>query len=175
MIIPPGIIRVFEVKECSPFGWVSPLDKYTMLKICEGGDIISIHTNPLWGGSWEWLEEARKLTTKPILAKGFHDTITDVRRAFNCGANHVLTVGWWPGDDRCWHECESLDELRESCAAKTVWNARNPRTGEKRHETIQQARGARPLNFLCQASGIMNENDIGPVDAVLIGAGLYQA
>ncbi len=95
--MPRKPIIVAEVKERSPFGFVNPLPRIEQLRLCESvGDVISIHTNELWGGSWEWLQEARKLTNKPILAKGFHDTQADVDRVFSYGIDYVLTVGWWP-------------------------------------------------------------------------------
>lgn len=167
------MLKIFEVKEKSPFGWESRFSKYHMLKVCETGDIISIHTNPLWGGSFEWLEEARSLTNKPILAKGFHCTQAEVDKAYSCGADYVLTVGWWNGDDKCFHECESLDELSQSNAKWTVWNSRDPRTGKIKLETIKEARGVR-IGNLCQASNIKSRKDIHEaVDAVLVGQALY--
>lgn len=173
--IDSNITVVAEVKGFSPFGYQSELDLYEQLAICEElGDVISIHTDNLWGGSWYWLKEARRLTSKPILAKGFHNTIFDVQKAFDYGADYCLTVGWWPGDPRCWHECESLEELGKSRAGMAVWNSRNPRSGEKRVETIADARIYRSRLLLCQASMINKIEDIGSVDMVLIGEGLYK-
>lgn len=87
-------LLVAEAKWMSPFGLNLPtFPEIALAQAIELGDIISIHTNPLWGGSWDWLAYARKQTQKPILAKGFHDTIADVEKAFNCGADYVLTVG----------------------------------------------------------------------------------
>lgn len=168
-----GRIVVAEVKAKSPFGFVNPMPVEKQLRLCETvGDIVSIHTNEWWGGSWAWLALARRMTKKPILAKGFHATSADVQHALDCGADYVLTVGWWNGDERCWHECESLAELAASAAPKAVWNSRNPRTGETRSEKITDARNVR-IGWLCQASGIRTPADIGDVEAVLIGQGLY--
>jgi len=174
------ITLIAEVKPKSPFGWESPIPAMEQLRLCENvGDVVSIHTSEWWGGSWQWLELARKLTAKPILAKGFHPCAADVRRAFDCGADYVLTVGWWNGDSRCWHECETLQELASTFAPTAVWNSRNPRTGQHRPERIAQAVRVRDTPFrhqsgLCQASGIRQPLDIEPgVQAVLIGEGLY--
>ena len=168
------MIIVAEIKPSSPFGFTNTLSPKDQLRRCESvGDIIGVHTNELWGGSWGWFEEVRKLTWKPILAKGFHDTIEDVRRAVGCGATYVLTVGWWPSDVRCWHECESLDELRATDATRAVWNARDPRTGLARKETIAEARSARE-GWLCQASRIGSPGDVGGVQAVILGEALYR-
>jgi indole-3-glycerol phosphate synthase len=150
-----------------------------MIKECEklGADIISIHTNEFWGGSWNWLKEARSITKTPILAKGFHPTQSDINMAISCGADFVLTVGWWNGDHNCFHECESLLELSESKARTTVWNSRDPRTGQKRYYTEQAVLTHRnPHNkFLIQASGIEVGDEIPDgVNAILIGQGLWK-
>lgn len=169
-----NVLLIAEVKTRSPFGFVSTKDNHRLLADLEPvGDVLSIHTSPLWGGSFEWLKEARKRTSKPILAKGFHPTILDVKQALDCGADYVLTVGWWPqGYDNCIHECETLGQVASSKAPKIIWNARNPRTGEARLATIEQARAIRQ-GWLCQASMIKTHADIADgVDAVLIGQAL---
>lgn len=172
-------LLVGEVKTCSPYGFRGKLSHRDALDyVASFADIVSIHTNPLWGGSFEWLQEARGLTTKPILAKGFHDTMADVVLAFRAGAEWTLTVGWHPGMDyslggACWHEVANLAELDESNAEWCVWNARNPRTGKPTYASIRQARKRRE-GKLCQASRIRCRADIHPgIDAVLIGEGLY--
>lgn len=173
-----GHMVVGEVKEKSPFGYKSALTRYQQLEWLDGwADVISIHTNPMWGGSFDWLKEARTLTKKPILAKGFHDTIFDVETALACGANYILTVGWCP-NKLCWHECETVDELFESQASMVVWNARNPRTGELRKEKLNDIVNINKCKLnhspICQASRITKASDVNPsVEAVLIGEGLY--
>lgn len=185
----PHIKIVGEVKTRSPFGYVNlnRMDREDMVRAlndCPAIDIISIHTNEAWQGSFEWLREACVIVRKPVLAKGFHDTIHDVKLAFDCGAAHVLTVGWWSGDDRCWVEVEDLDDLGPCGfgASKVVWNARNPRTGNPRwvisvgetpRQTTDWARQRR-AGWLCQASGIKTVADVHPkVNAVLIGEALW--
>lgn len=175
----PNIQIFAEVKPISPYGFKSSKSRSQLFDEIEPiGDVISIHTGHQWGGSWEWLKEARKRTKKPILAKGFHPTIGDVYHAFDCGADFVLTVGWWPEgeekfiQERCIHECESLHELAETPAIKALWNARNPRNGLPRIERIAEARIVRK-GWLCQASSIKCPNDVvHGVDAVLIGENL---
>ena len=62
---------IAEVKDKSPFGWRNPYSRQHQWDICQRvGDMISIHTDPRWGGSWEWLSEACLTSEKPILAKG---------------------------------------------------------------------------------------------------------
>ncbi len=167
----PNVTLIAEVKTQSPFGFVSTKGRLCLFDELEPiADILSIHTSPLWGGSFEWLKEARKRTNKPILAKGFHPTIFDVKQALDCGANYVLTVGWWPeGYAECIHECETLGQLSSSKAPKALWNARNPRTGERRMATIEQARQVRN-GWLCQASMIQSSEDVATgVQAILVG------
>lgn len=126
-----------------------------------------------------WLRLARKETKKPILAKGFHCTKMEVDECFAAGADYVLTVGWWPGDDRCIHECEDFDELGTSAAPKVLWNRRNPRTGKVYEADFTVARDvvrtfAPVQQWVCQASGIKSAADVHPrADAVLIGEALW--
>lgn len=178
----PHITVVGEAKTFSPFTDLPGGDRTQQVKQLDAHpdiDIISIHTCHWWHGSFEWLVQARFLTSKPILAKGFHDTIKDVERALDAGADHVLTVGWWPeGESRCWHECESFTELASSEASMRVWNARNPRTGAKRCLSISQildeTRAPDGSQQVCQASMIRTVDDVDPrVNAVLIGEGLW--
>lgn len=184
----PNLTIVAEVKTKSPFkaidlsryGPLETRDIVRWLDACPWADIISVHTNPLWGGTFWWLEVARGLTKKPILAKGFHDTIRDVEDAFKYGADCCLTVNWWPGDERCWMECHSGNEIALCAAPRAVWNARNPRTGGtaglRVHDAVRLRKHARwdnPNGWVCQASMIRCAADVHPeVDAVLIGEGL---
>lgn len=183
--LPGNPLVVAEVKLRSPYGWQNPSKTlwWSAFKLCrEVGDIISVHTNPLWGGSFEYLEWARNETDKPILAKGFHNTIHDVQHALDCGANHVLTVGWdgGPLSEHCWFEVESRDQLIN--ASKSEWivlNRRDPRTGEERTNSSLRAEGIvggidRLGHRICQASHIRGPEDVvAGVDAILIGQGLY--
>lgn len=175
--LPGRPLVVAEVKSRSPYGWVNPLSVSEQLAICEeAGDITSIHTNPLWGGSWEWLAEVCRRSKKPVIAKGFHDTVYDVQRARDCGATYVLTVGWHPSGElgrHCWHEAESMDQLRNTDAHRVVWNSRNPRTGKQSWYTPEAGRAMRK-GWLCQASNIRGPGDVvAGMDAILIGEGLY--
>ncbi len=175
---------VAEVKMKSPYGWVNPMMARDQLAICEEvGDFISVHTDSMWGGSWDHLVDMRNRTAKPILAKGFHPTIAHVQRALDCGADHVLTVGWHPEgrlSQYCWHEVETRDQLINSGARWIVLNSRDPRTGETRTGTGVAAQrvvtSADSLGHkLVQASLIRCATDVVPgMDAILIGEGLYQ-
>ncbi len=172
--LPGNPLVVAEIKSCSPYGWKNPLNWLAQLAICETvADVISVHTDPLWGGSIELLATIRKMTTKPVLAKGFHPTIKHVEMAFKAGATYCLTVGWWPGDHRCWFEMERPEDLYEHRASRKVCNSRNPRTG-KLGVLSPRVMRASHAGWLCQASNIKGPQDvISGMDAILIGEGLY--
>jgi indole-3-glycerol phosphate synthase len=84
---------IAEIKLKSPYGFQSIHSFETLTKTAiKYGDIISVHTNPLWGGCFEAIEYIRRLTDKPILAKGIHSKNDDVRKALDYGADYVLIV-----------------------------------------------------------------------------------
>jgi indole-3-glycerol phosphate synthase len=169
---------IAEVKTQSPFGFVSDKSWDQLFAIAnEIGDMISIHTDPRWGGSFDLIKKARALTQKPILAKGLHEKDADVERAIDCGADFVLVVGRIPGvfSEKCMVEFHSLAQLKlVPTKQKTVWNSRDLSTGGMKTETFDEAR-AIFSGWLCQASNIRNVADIKPgADAVLVGAHLLE-
>lgn len=92
---------IAEVKTQSPFGFKSPYSFINLLEYAIAcGDWISIHTNALWGGDFEAISFASRMTDKPILAKGLHSTDDDIQRAFDHGAHYVLTVDRLPRFNR---------------------------------------------------------------------------
>lgn len=49
--LPSKPLVVAEVKPQSPYGWVNRCSIGEQIALCnEYGDIISVHTDPLWGG-----------------------------------------------------------------------------------------------------------------------------
>ena len=176
-----GNIEVIaEVKTRSPFGFVSQYSRDYLLDIAiEIGDIISIPTDPRWGGSLNHIVEARKRTDKPILAKNIHETDMDLDIAFDAGATYSLVVGRIPDDkylNRCMIEPVSLEQLlRIPKDVMVVWNSRDIIQSLKlgyevmRKETFQEARASFD-GCLCQASNIKTIVDIKKgADAVLVG------
>jgi indole-3-glycerol phosphate synthase len=164
---------IAEVKTESPFGYKSEKSWDELFAVAEKiGDIISIHTDPRWGGSFERLAHARSLTKKPILAKGIHATDDEVARALAAGADWVLVVGRIPKihAEQCMIEPCTLEELATIPEnLRVVWNARDLGSGGAKHETFAQAR-AIFKGWLCQASHIKTVADIQPgADAVLVG------
>lgn len=173
-----GRLFVAEVKTQSPFGFKS---KYTWDELFEValqvGDIISIHTDSLWGGSFKLIEKARKCTNKPILAKGIHENDDLLKNAFDTGADWALVVGRAPTymPEKCWVEPHSLEEFKKYCCDLTrnfhrfVWNSRNLFDGSLKSSEIIDVRDFYS-GWLCQASNIKTELDISShVNAFIIG------
>lgn len=167
---------IAEVKTHSPFGWSSERSWDELFAVANAfGDIISVHTDPRWHGSFELIKKARSLTNKPILAKGIHSNDDDIKQAVEVGADFVLVVGRLPEvyTEKCMIEPNSLEELvRLPIEFRAVWNSRDLKTGGLKQTTFAEARKAFG-GWLCQASNIANINDIDPsADAILVGTHL---
>jgi indole-3-glycerol phosphate synthase len=167
---------IAEVKTSSPFGWQSPRSWEQLFALAAThGDMLSIHTDSRWGGSFDLVRRARQQTSKPILAKGIHASDRDIIQALEAGADWVLVVGRTPAVhlDKCLLE---PDDLAQLCAlppaTKAVWNSRDLATGGFKTESFQQARTAWP-GWLCQASNIHSIHDVhADADAALVGSEL---
>jgi len=169
---------IAEVKTQSPFGYKSDHTWEELFEVANKvGDIISIHTDPRWGGSFDLITKAKALTQKPILAKGIHATDADIQEAINRGADFVLVVGRVPAvhTEKCFIEPLSLEQLKTTPSTlKTVWNSRDLADGGLKAETFQQARTLF-TGWLCQASNIKTVNDIeAGANAVLVGSNLIE-
>ncbi len=169
---------IAEVKTASPFGFRSNRTWEELFYIAdEIGDIVSVHTDPRWDGSFDLVGRAKKLTDKPILAKGIHPDDKDIERAREAGADYVLVVGRIPKVyiERCLIEPYSLSDLYKiPHNSKVVWNSRDLSTGKPKYETFEQARKTWK-GWLCQASYIRTQKDIKPgANAVLIGSYLEE-
>lgn len=176
--MPDGIELIAEVKTKSPYGFRSTKSWDELFEIAnQHGDVVSVHTDPHWGGSFDLIKKARKLTNKPILAKGIHASDTDIQRALQRGADYVLVVGRIPDKfiDKCWLEPNSLAELgKYPKQAKVVWNQRDLSNGKPKRETFAQARTQWP-GWLCQASTICILADMdNNANAVLVGEHLEE-
>jgi indole-3-glycerol phosphate synthase len=170
---------ITEVKTCSPFGYTSTHSWEHLFKIAQKiGDMVSIHTDERWGGSFELLKKACDISTKPVLAKGIHATDEEVQQALNCGATSVLVVGRLPAN-RFLHkvmiEPNSLDEINDlDKSLKVVWNARDLKNGGTKSATFEEARNVFP-GWLCQASFIKSFRDIHEkADAAIVGTHLLE-
>jgi indole-3-glycerol phosphate synthase len=165
-----------EVKTQSPFGWKSERSWEELFEIANRiGDVISIHTDERWGGSFDLLRKARKLTDKPILAKGIHKDNGMICRALRIGADFALCVGRIPMYHRskCLIEPNTLAELK--CLVptdKVVWNSRDLITGGLKADGFDAARRVFG-GWMCQASNVKSITDVSPnADAVLVGSHL---
>ncbi len=179
----PDIKIIGEIKPASPYEprFATAQEKYKenfdlLHSIAPHVDILSIHTDPLWWGSYDWLREAKAIVgDKKVLAKGFHPSMPHVEECRRCGADYVLTFGWHPGQDHqyCWHEMRKNENSESSVL---VFNSRNPRTGELRnnhYREIEWFNTNHPELQLVQASNIKTVDDIhSDVQYVLIGTAL---
>jgi indole-3-glycerol phosphate synthase len=183
-----GVTLIAEVKTQSPFGFRAKKSWDELFAVAEKvGDIISIHTDPRWGGSFDLIKKARAMTKKPILAKGIHATDEEVKRAIEAGADFVLVVGRVPSYDdsspigigrlpavyieKCLIEPLTLSELKAlpKNVERVVWNSRDLNTGGLKKETFEEARKVWK-GSLCQASNVKTLFDVkSGADAVLVG------
>lgn len=173
-----GLTIIAEVKTHSPYGFVSGKGWDELFQVADSiGDIISIHTDSRWHGSNDLISKAKSLTSKPILAKGIHESDEDVKQAINSGADFVLVVGRMPEVyiDKCFIEPLTLDELKHLPShVKVVWNSRDLKTGALKKETFEEARTIFPA-WLCQASNIQTKEDIkAGANGVLVGTNLLK-
>lgn len=171
---------IAEVKTHSPSGWSSTHTWDQLFALAsEYGDMVSIHTDARWGGSYGLVTRARMNTHKPILAKGIHASDEDVIKAFDAGAHCVLVVGRIPNfkPEACLIEPYTLNELAAlPNNVRAVWNSRDvSKLDEPDNQKLETFADAR-RNFqgwLCQASNIKTVSDIDPAaDAVLVGTHL---
>ena len=139
--------------------------------------MISIHTDPRWGGSFDLILKVRPLTKKPILAKGIHQNDDEIERAIQAGADFVLVVGRIPEVhlSKCLIEPASLRDISGiPPETRLVWNSRDLDTGGLKKETFEEAR-ALWKGWLCQASNIKTIEDIKVgADAILVGTDLIE-
>ncbi|MBS3085621.1 hypothetical protein J4225_02965 [Candidatus Pacearchaeota archaeon] len=139
-----GKTVIAEVKTQSPFLFSSPKSWNELFDIANNfGDIISIHTDSCWGGSFNLLKKARKLTKKPILAKGLHKNNSEIEKSIELGADLVLVVGRLPHihKEKCLIEPLNLKELKRIPEDfKVVWNSRDLSNGKMKKETFKDAR-----------------------------------
>ena len=169
---------IAEVKTRSPFGYTSEKTWGELFQLADTiGDVISVHTDSRWGGSFELIKKARGLTKKPILAKGIHGDDSLVRQAVAAGADFVLVVGRIPAIhvEKCWIEPTTLSELEAVPPHfRVLWNSRDLADGRLKKETFEEARALR-VGWLCQASNIKTRADIKEgADAVLVGTHLFE-
>lgn len=177
------MILVAEAKTRSPFDPLYRKDWMHQFALAsEYGDMVSIHTDAPWNGSYDLIGIARKLTDKPILAKGVCTTEEGYDEAIAAGAHQVLWVGVIP-PPRCransWFEPtriwrgNMLGPVAEA-GIPVVINSRDVLCGGTETEGEEGiwewfAQNS-PDTFLVQASNIKTFSDIRPeANAALVG------
>ena len=175
-----NILVIAEVKTASPFGFRSAVNWEHLFEVArEVGDIVSVHTDPRWGGSFDLIRKAKRMTDKPILAKGIHESDDQINMAVEAGADRVLVVGRVPGVHTalCFVEPLTLVELAGLPeGTQVVWNSRDifSKDGGEKIETFDEAREVWS-GWLCQASNITSAADIKEgANAVLVGSHLEE-
>lgn len=160
-------IFIAEIKTESPFGFKSCFSFNFLVELAIlKGDWISVHTNEKWGGKFEHLNYIRKLTKKPILAKGLHQNNDDIKKCLDLGADYVLCVNFIPSLnylDRVLLEPHNLDIFyqmyRKYPFLKFVYNSRDLNTGEIKNPCFYSIM-RKKVNWLCQASHIKSTADV---------------
>lgn len=176
---------IAEVKTESPFGFKSERSWNDLLDVAvEHGDMIAVHTDERWGGSFAQLyaaaERLRRIDIddrRPLLlAKGIHAHDSEVRMALNCGADLVLVVDRQPPRElapACIWEPTYFSTMMagKSLDQRIMWNQRDLATGEPRGSmySFGDIRRAH-LGWLAQASFIKTPDDVHPdADAFIVG------
>jgi indole-3-glycerol phosphate synthase len=184
---------IAEVKTKSPFGYESNKTWFQLFDIAaKYGDFLSIHTSPLWGGSYDLLYLAKQKTKKPILAKGLHLFKEDIEKAFDYGADYVMTYDQIHNlpfnSDKLFCEVrnkKSLENLLKNRDAyhkkyngitnnpKIIWNQRDLENGLPKIVDFNEIREDFPNEYLCQASMIETIEDVDmKADAFIVGQNL---
>ena len=171
-----GVEIIAEVKTKSPFGFKSKESWDELFSIADKiGDMISIHTDERWGGNYDLIRKARKLTSKLILAKGIHKNDEEVKKAIEAGADFVLVVGRIPKiyREKCLIEVLNLEQFKDiPLGTKAVWNGRDLENRKIKKETFEEAREIWK-GWLCQASFIKTWKDVREgTNAILVGENL---
>lgn len=180
---------IAEVKTESPFGYKSKYSyDYLLDMAIENGDWISIHSSPLFGGSYDKIYQARNRIEKirlsrSIVAKGFHRSDSEIKRCLDEGATYVLCVDFIPHNDlidRCLLEISNFENFKELAGRrpdlKYVHNLRDLNTGLlHKYNDFHVWREAYPDVWLCQASGIWNKQQVNPAaNAYIVGENLVR-
>ncbi len=180
-------IFIAEIKTKSPFGFKSFYSKDVLGRLAmENADWLSIHVEPLWGGTHEDIEFYTQESGMPILAKGFHETDKDIKDSINAGADYVLVVGRIPEQkylSQCLIEPLSLEQAYEMAKkigdriTGMVFNSRSLLTGGPSGfaASIDAYKRNFPKMKIFQASNIKAPFDIDrAADGFIVGEHLPQ-
>lgn len=182
-------IFIAEVKTDSPFGYKSKYSWDFLFDVATvEADWISVHTSPLFGGGFNNISKAKKYIEKlglgkPVLAKGYHRSDSEIQRCLDEGADYVLCVDFLPSlhlINRCLLEISDYNYFLKVSSAwpdlHYVHNLRDLSTGLlKKYNDFHVWREARPDVWLCQASGIKHKFNVNPkANAFIVGSDLVE-
>lgn len=165
-------IFIAEIKTQSPYGFKSDKLFCELAEIaCHYGDWVGVHTGALFSGCKQAIDLVRKMTDKPIFAKGFH-TNDEIPELLARGATYALMVDEYPnldfGNNTVLVEWSSDNNPVKS--HKIVWNSRDLRTGKKKDFTVLD-RLIKQGYWVCQASNIKSPTDVREgVSAFIVGS-----
>jgi len=164
-----------EVKTKSKYGFVAKESWMDRFHIADQiGDRIAVHVDHEFDGSRDRIVQAKSLTDKEIIAKGWHKTDDDIQRSFDAGADYIWVVGRFSmlKPDKLLIEPLHLREIQSIPSEYwVVWNARDLNTGKQRDKE-QSFEKAREMwqGQLCQASFIKTVKDIkAGANVILVG------
>jgi indole-3-glycerol phosphate synthase len=176
---------IAEVKTQSPFGFKSNKTWFELFDIAnEYGDMISVHTNSLWGGNFDLLALAKRRTKKPILAKGLHLSKDEIKKCIDYGADYILCYDYIPdfSSSELYARTLLIEPKNEKTLDDFVKNSRHPfyvinqrdiLTGRLSDMSFDIIRNKYPDKYLCQASFIKTINDVHPnANAFIVGTHL---
>lgn len=175
-------VFIAEIKPLSPYGFKSAYSKCRLTNCAlEHGDWVSVHTSPLYGGSFDDIHQVRKLTDKPILAKGYHAHDDDIRRAFDLGADYALVVNRMSSlaslYKRLLFEVD-LETLNYISDFNVVYNGRDLRTGIGKKSIGDYHEYRKRLKWVCGASLIKTPDEVElfypGCDAFIVGSNLVE-
>lgn len=179
---------IAEVKTQSPYGYKSEKSFIELLNLAENfGDWISIHIDPLWGGSLEAITLAQMVTNKPILAKGLHSSDKAARQAIEYGATFSLIYDRIPDTNnismrRVLLEFEDIDSIHRLISGDSyskeymyVHNSRDLRTGQMKNPALLNEFMNLDIRYKIQASNIKSPADVHPnATHFIVGEGLVE-
>lgn len=180
-------IFIAEIKQKSLFGFQSKYSRNALIDTAlEYGDWISVHTDPRFGGSFDDIYLIKQETNKPILAKGFHTHIDDIKKCFDRGATYVLTIRpvryilshCNPYNCLEYMLFETNDIIELNNKLKFVYNGRDLRTGLGKKYIGDYHEFRKKCKWLCGASLIKKPSDIEiyypKCDAFIVGENLIE-
>ncbi len=188
-------IFIAEIKTQSMFGFEAVYHREHLTEYAiRYGDWISVHTDARFGGSFDDIYRIRRMTDKPILAKGFHTHIDDVKKAFDLGADYVLSVDSYHPDCRLKNMLYEItqypdipqnpkhrihwENMADHPDLQVVYNGRNLNSGIGRKYIGNYSKYRAAFKWVCGASLLQHPRDVQMFypgcDAFIVGENLIE-